>query len=76
MSSRSSISEPTDLGNIVVAAPTIVIVVEGEINHLLWTGQHLPKGGEIIVVRIKDFSVLRGVGRVTGWRYLTDSWGA
>jgi hypothetical protein len=62
MSSRPSVSEATYLGMITVVALTIAIIVAGEINHLnrpLWRGQDLPHGGEIVVVGIKDFSVLR-----------------
>jgi len=35
MSSPSSVSEPTYLNMITVVALTIVIIVAGEINHLL-----------------------------------------
>jgi hypothetical protein len=52
---------------ITVVALTIAINVASEINHLnypLWRGQDLPHGGEI-VVGIKDFSVLRELGRAS-----------
>jgi hypothetical protein len=55
-----------------VVALTIAIIVAGEINHLNlppWRGQDLPHGGEIVVVLvgIKDFSVLRELGRASRW---------
>jgi hypothetical protein len=79
MSSRPSISEAAYLGMITVVALTIAIIVAGEINHLsrpLWRGQDLPQGGEIVVgvvVGIKDFSVLRELGRASRWERLADS---
>jgi hypothetical protein len=77
MSSRSSVSEVAYLGMIAVVAPIIAIIVVGEINHLnrpLKRGQDLPQGGEVVVVRIKDFSVLRELGRAGRWEWLADSW--
>jgi len=63
---------------IAVVAPTIAIIVAGEINHLnrpLGRGQDLPQGGEVVVVvGIKDFSVLRELGRAGRWEWLADSW--
>jgi hypothetical protein len=54
---------------ITVVALTIAIMVAGEINHLnhpLWRGQDLPCGGKtVVVVGIRDFSVLRELGRVS-----------
>jgi hypothetical protein len=57
----SSNSEPAYLGSIIVVAITVVVIIESEINYLLWTGQGLLEGGESIVVRVKRFS-LRSVG--------------
>jgi hypothetical protein len=69
MLSRSSVSEPAYLGVIAVVALTIAITVAGEINHLnhlLGRAQDLPQGGEVaVVVGIKDFSVLRELGRAS-----------
>jgi hypothetical protein len=63
---------------IIVIALTIVIIVAGKINHLnysLWRGQDPSCGGEIVVVvGIKDFSVLRELGRASRWKWLGDSW--
>jgi hypothetical protein len=60
-----------------VVALTIAIIVAGEINHLnrpLWRGQDLSHRGEIVVVvGIKDFSVLRELGRASRWEWLADS---
>ena len=61
---------------ITVVALTIAIIVAGKINHLnrlLWRGQDLPHGGEIVVVGIKDFSVLRELGCASRWEWLADS---
>jgi hypothetical protein len=76
LSSRSSISGPAYLGItvVVVAAITVIIVVEGEINHLLWVDQDLPEGGEILVAGMEDFSVFRGFGRATEGQKLAHSW--
>jgi len=60
---------------ITVVSFTIAVIVAGEINHLnhlLWRGQGLPHGGDVVVVvvvvvRIKDFSVLRELGRASSW---------
>jgi hypothetical protein len=69
MPSHSGVSEAAYLGMTTVLALTIAIIVAGEINHLnrpLWRGQDLPHGGEIVVVvGIKDFSVLRELGRAS-----------
>jgi hypothetical protein len=46
MSSSASNSEPAYLGNVIVVAITVVVIVEGEINHLLWTGQDLLEEGK------------------------------
>jgi hypothetical protein len=77
MPSRSSVSEAAYFGMTTVVALTIAIIVAGEINHLnrpLWRGQDLPHGGEVVVViGIKDFSVLRELGRVSRWEWLADS---
>ena len=69
---------------VTVVAFTIAVIVAGEINHLnhlLWRGQDLPHGGEvvvvvvvIVVVRIKDFSVIPELGRASSWEWLADSW--
>jgi hypothetical protein len=67
MSSRSSISEPAYLGK--------TIVVAGEINHPLWTGQDLPEGGEIVVVRIRGFSVLCPVCSIQPTTEVSDAKG-
>jgi len=83
MLSRSSVSEPAYLGMVTVVAFTIAVIVAGEINHLnhlLWRGQDLPHGGEVVVVvvvvvvRIKDFSVIPELGRASSWEWLADSW--
>src|SRR5256885_2051496 len=81
MLSRSTVSEPAYLGMVTVVAFTIAVIVAGEINHLnhlLWRGQGLPHGGDVVVVvvvvRIKDFSVLRELGRTSSWERLADSW--
>jgi hypothetical protein len=42
------------------------VVVEGEINCRLRTGDDLPGGGEVVVVGIRHFYLLRGIGRATG----------
>jgi hypothetical protein len=75
MSSRSSIPELAYLGKTIVVALTIVIVVAGEINHPLWTGQDLPEGGEIVVVRIRDFSVLCPVCSIQPTAEVSDAKG-
>jgi hypothetical protein len=54
MSSRPSNPEPAYLDSIIVAI-TIIVIVEGDINHLLRTGDDLPNGGKAIVVRIRRF---------------------
>ena len=54
------------LGMITVVALSIAITVTGEINHLLRRAQDLPQGRKtVVVVRIKDFSVLRELGRAS-----------
>lgn len=50
------------------------MVIAGEINHPLRRGQDLPHVGET-VVGIRDFFVLREVGRVSGREELANSWG-
>jgi hypothetical protein len=68
MSSRSSVSEATYLGMIAVVAFTIAIIAVSKINHLnrpFWGGQDLSHGGKIVVVEIKDFSVLRELSRAS-----------
>jgi hypothetical protein len=52
---------------ITVVALSIAITVTGEINHLLRRAQDLPQGRKtvVVVVRIKDFSVLRELGRAS-----------
>ena len=66
MLSRLSNSEIAYLDGILVTS-TIVVIVEGEINCRLRTGDDLPDGGEVIVVvGIRRFCLLRGIGRVTG----------
>jgi hypothetical protein len=80
MSSRSSVFKAAYLDITTVVALTIAIIVAGKINHLnrpLWRGQDLPHRGEIVVVGgvgIKDFSVLRELGRASRWKWLIDSW--
>jgi hypothetical protein len=77
-----SVSEPAYLRIVTVVAFTITVIVGGKINHLnhlLWRGQDLPYGGEVVVVVvvvivIKDFSILRELGRVSRWEWLADSW--
>jgi hypothetical protein len=51
----------------------LLVIVEGKINHLLRMNQDLHKGGETIVVGVKDFSVLRGIGCATGREKLARS---
>jgi hypothetical protein len=64
--SRLSNSELAYLDGILVAS-TIVVIVEGEINYRPRTGDDLPDGGEVIVVvGIRRFCLLRGIGRATG----------
>jgi hypothetical protein len=63
MLSRLSNSELAYLDGILVTS-TIVVIVEGEINCRLRTGDDLPDGGEVIV-GIRHFC-LRGIGRATG----------
>jgi hypothetical protein len=78
VSSRSSISEPAYLGNIVIVAVTIIVVlVDGKIDYLLLLrlGQDLPEGRKTVVVGIRDISVLREVGRATGRKKLARSRG-
>ena len=65
MLSRSSNSELAYLYDILVAS-AIVVIVEGKINDRLRTGDDLPDGGEVIVVGIGHFCLLRGIGRATG----------
>ena len=50
-----------DPSEVLLMACLTLMIVEGEINHLIETGQALPKGGEIIVVEIEDFFVLHGL---------------
>src|SRR5256885_14024848 len=64
MLSRLSNSEPAYLDGILVAS-TIVVIVDGEINCRLRTGDDVPDGGEVIV-GIRHFCLLRGIGRATG----------
>jgi len=78
---RSSVSEPAYLRMVTVVAFTIAVIVGGEVNHLnhlLWRGQDLPYGGEVVVVvvvvGIKNFSILRELGRASRWEWLADSW--
>jgi hypothetical protein len=58
---------------------SVVVIVAGEINHPLhplWRGQDLIQGRMIVVVvGIKDFSVLRELGRASRWEWLADGWG-
>ena len=66
MLSRLSNSEPAYLDGILVAS-TIVVIVEGEINCRLRTGDDLPDGGEaVVVVRIRYFCLLQGIDYATG----------
>jgi hypothetical protein len=71
MSSRSSGSEPAYLGKITVVAFSIVVIVASKVNHPLCPllrGQNLLHEGQIVVVvvlGIKDFSVLRELGYVS-----------
>ena len=64
MLSRLSNSELAYLDGILVAST--IVIVEGEINCRLRTGDDLPDGGEVIVVGIRHFCLLRGTGRATG----------
>jgi hypothetical protein len=64
MLSRPSNSELAYLDDIL--ASTIVVIIEGEINCRFRTGDDLSDGGEAIVVGIRYFCLLRGIGRVTG----------
>jgi hypothetical protein len=64
MLNRLSNSELAYLDSILVAS-TIVVIVEGEINYRFRTGDDLPNGGEV-VVGIRYFCLLRGIGRTTG----------
>jgi hypothetical protein len=53
---------------IAVVDLTIAVIVVGKIDYLLWPGQDLFKKREIVVVvvvEIKNFSVLRELGRVS-----------
>jgi hypothetical protein len=61
VSSRPSNSEPAYLDDILITN-TIVVIVEGEINCRPRTGDDLPNGGEVIVVGIGHFCLLRGIG--------------
>ena len=63
MPSRLSNSELAYLDGILITS-TIVVIVEGEINCRLRTGDDLLDGGEVIV-GIRYFC-LRGIGRATG----------
>jgi len=63
MLSRLSNSELAYLDGILVAS-TIIVIVEGEINYELRTGDDLPDGREVIV-GIRHFC-LREIGRATG----------
>src|SRR2546421_3659231 len=64
MLSRLSNSELAYLDGILVAST--IVIVEGEINCRLRTGDDLPDGGEVIVVGIRHFRLLRGIGHATG----------
>ena len=60
VSSRSSISKPAYLGNIVLVVITIVVVLfDSKINYLLLLqlGQNLPDGRKTVVIGIRDISV-------------------
>src|SRR5436853_755893 len=60
---------------IAVVGLIIAVIVVGEIDHLLWPGQDLLEGGEIIIViGTKNFSVLQELGRASRWEWLADSW--
>jgi hypothetical protein len=65
MPSRLSNSELAYLEGILVAS-AIVVIVEGEINRRLRTGDDLLDGGEAVVVEIRYFCLFRGIGRATG----------
>jgi hypothetical protein len=65
MPSHLSNSELAYLDGILIAS-AIVVIVEGEINYRLRTGDDLPDGREIVVVGIRYFYLLRGIGRATG----------
>jgi hypothetical protein len=66
MLSRSSNSELAYLYDILVAS-AIVVIVEGEINDRLRTGDDLPDRGEVIVVvGIGYFCLLLEISRATG----------
>jgi hypothetical protein len=65
MPNRLSNPELAYLDGILVAS-TIVVIVEGEINCRLRTGDDFPDGGEAVVVGIRYFCLLRGIGRATG----------
>src|SRR5256885_1081234 len=65
MPSRLSNSELAYLDGILVVS-TIVVTVEGEINCRLRTGDDLPGGREAVVVGIRHFCLLRGIGCATG----------
>src|SRR2546423_15591323 len=67
MPSHLSNSELAYLDGILVASAIVtVVVVEGEINCPLRTGDDLPGEGEVVVVGIRHFCLLRGIGRATG----------
>ena len=64
MLSRPSNSELAYLDGIL--ASTVVVIIEGETNCRFRTGDDLPDGGEVIVVGIRHFCLLRGIGRAIG----------
>jgi hypothetical protein len=65
MPSRLSNSKLAYLDGILVVV-VVVVVVEGEINYRLRTGDDLSGEGEAVVVGIRHFYFLRGIGRATG----------
>jgi hypothetical protein len=65
MLSHLSNSELVYLDGILVAST--IVIFESEINYRPRTGDNLPDGGEaIVVVGIRRFCLLRGIGRATG----------
>ena len=71
----SHYAEPSELAYLdgVLVASAIVVTVEGEINCRLRTGDDLPGGREVVVVvGIRHFRLLRGIGRATGRERLAD----
>jgi hypothetical protein len=63
MPSRLSNSKLVYLYSIFIAN-TIVVIFKGKINYRLRTDDDFPDEGKAIVIKIRRFCLLRGIGRI------------